>query len=683
MKRFSLLSILLLMVIVPVQTAVSASSAQAIFTNAAQTIANPAHITAEPATVLTDDLPPIILLPGIMGTRLANSPDTSLPGCSNRPSGEIWPNLLGIFSPTYSQRFRTLWLDESGTAPFSPCDQINPTSVIVQLQTGIGSSIDYYGAFISAMQADGYTVHPFPYDWRLDLEEIAQNLDDFIDQTVGGGPVILVGHSLGGLVARQFTLDETRAQQVEGVISVGTPYWGAPSVALYMRQGTLPVETLNDLLSVDDVRPAHRNSPAIMQLLPSEAYVNQLAPYFVAGTQLLPSQTASHDFFVANGQNEALLDLAQTRHAAIDDFRNNLTLPYYVLTANDDYTLHATREMGCWREPATCWDELSYAVGDGTVPWVSARLYGTVGDWSGTAVSCTFAENTLSRGHSQLMIDAAVIADIGRILQNEPMVDCHIPQPPDLTGWQSPLVANLSGLQQITVRGQAEVDVVDSNGRFAGINDLGVIINEIPQANYRTGEQAITIVLRATDSYTLTLRQTGPAPLDLRLSQFSAESDEALYLPQARATFLDLPDFNGGQGQLLITPTLSLAEAVLLLDLNDDGQVDETVLPTAVLDQPASQEISQPTTQINITPDGEVYLVTMTAVTGLAGLHKIEYSLDGGQSWQLYDSPLSLTPDQATIIQARAMDRAGNQELPWTSQWLLPHQLYLPLIVGP
>jgi hypothetical protein len=73
----------------------------------------------------------------------------------------------------------------------------------------------------------------------------------------------------------------------------------------------------------------------------------------------------------------------------------------------------------------------------------------------------------------------------------------------------------------------------------------------------------------------------------------------------------------------------------------------------------------------------------MKAVTGLAGSHKIEYSLDGGQSWQLYDSLLSLTPDQVTIIQARAMDRADNQEAPWASQWLLPLQLFLPLVVGP
>jgi hypothetical protein len=29
------------------------------------------------------------------------------------------------------------------------------------------------------------------------------------------------------------------------------------------------------------------------------------------------------------------------------------------------------------------------------------------------------------------------------------------------------------------------------------------------------------------------------------------------------------------------------------------------------------------------------------------------------------------------------MDRADNQEAPWASQWLLPHQLFLPLVVGP
>jgi hypothetical protein len=46
-------------------------------------------------------------------------------------------------------------------------------------------------------------------------------------------------------------------------------------------------------LWLDESGTAHRNSPAVMQLLPSQAYVNQLAPYFVAGTQFLPSQAAS------------------------------------------------------------------------------------------------------------------------------------------------------------------------------------------------------------------------------------------------------------------------------------------------------------------------------------------------------------------------------------------------------
>jgi pimeloyl-ACP methyl ester carboxylesterase len=666
MKKTGLFLIPLLALILLLQTAVAQSTPTA--------SANLSDFD-QPSISDGPGLPSIILLPGTMGTRLANTPDVGQPGCDDRPGGEIWPNLFGIFSPDYSQRFRTLWLDESGTTPFNACDQINPTSVIIELQTGIGSSIDYYGAFIDAMQDDGYDVYPFPYDWRLDLEQVAQNLDDFIDQTVGGGPVILVGHSLGGLVARQFTLNNARAQQVDQVISVGTPYWGAPAVALYMRQGTLPVETLNDLLSVEDVRPAHRNSPSIMQLLPSEAYVDQLAPYYVDRAQLLTSQAATRDFFVAGGQNEYLLDLAATRHAAIDDFRDNLTLPYYVLTANNGYTLQTTREMGCWREPFTCWDELSYVVGDGTVPWVSARLSGAEGDWSGTAVTCTFTSGQLSTGHSQLMVDAVVIADIRRILQGEPMVDCQLP------------AANLSTedplpLQQLTVRGGAEVDVVDSSGRFAGINNLGIIVNEIPQANYRTGEQAITVVLQAGDSYTITLRQTGPIPLDLRLSHFTTDSLETLYLPRERVTFLDLPTFSGGQAHLLLTPTTDLAGLELLLDLNNDGQIDEVVPPTAVLDEAASQELSLPATGIGVEAMDDEYLVTITAAAGEAGLYKTEYSLDSGQSWQPYSSPFSLTLDQATTIQARSMDLAGNQEAPWPVRFLLPYQLYLPLVIG-
>jgi hypothetical protein len=40
--------------------------------------------------------------------------------------------------------------------------------------------IDYYSAFISAIQADGCEVYPFAYDWRLVLEQVAQDLDAHI-----------------------------------------------------------------------------------------------------------------------------------------------------------------------------------------------------------------------------------------------------------------------------------------------------------------------------------------------------------------------------------------------------------------------------------------------------------------------------------------------------------------------
>lgn len=57
------------------------------------------------------------------------------------------------------------------------------------------------------------------------------------------GPLVLVGHSMGGLDARQFTARHDTRHQVVSVVTVGTPHRGSP-VAEHFAQGTGPVHRL-------------------------------------------------------------------------------------------------------------------------------------------------------------------------------------------------------------------------------------------------------------------------------------------------------------------------------------------------------------------------------------------------------------------------------------------------------
>jgi triacylglycerol lipase len=93
------------------------------------------------------------------------------------------------------------------------------------------------------LRADGYTVHIFelPGLGTGDIRASARALDTFADgirARYGASRVDLVGHSQGGLVARAYVKYEGGANEVDSLISLGTPHYGT-SVANILRFFTL------------------------------------------------------------------------------------------------------------------------------------------------------------------------------------------------------------------------------------------------------------------------------------------------------------------------------------------------------------------------------------------------------------------------------------------------------------
>ncbi|MDA4129484.1 MAG: hypothetical protein OK457_01815 [Thaumarchaeota archaeon] len=92
-----------------------------------------------------------------------------------------------------------------------------------------------YGALEKDLISLGYSNNTdfflFPYDWRLDNAVHFSDLDNLISKVqniTGSYSVIIICHSMGGLVARGFVLSNPiRASKVYKIISIDTPYWGA------------------------------------------------------------------------------------------------------------------------------------------------------------------------------------------------------------------------------------------------------------------------------------------------------------------------------------------------------------------------------------------------------------------------------------------------------------------------
>src|SRR5262245_59282091 len=189
--------------------------------------------------------PPVIFIPGILGSRLVN-----------RRTGEtVWPDLrvdgdavaLPISSPVLAQN----------------TDEIAATEVIEDAKvSALIPEISIYGPMLEALERyGGYqrgevdapppggdcdTVYLFAYDWRRDIVESARALGCMIEDLKRrlGRPDLrfdIVAHSMGGLVARYYAMyggrdvldsvvacpDWSGAQNLNRIVMIGAPNAGS------------------------------------------------------------------------------------------------------------------------------------------------------------------------------------------------------------------------------------------------------------------------------------------------------------------------------------------------------------------------------------------------------------------------------------------------------------------------
>jgi pimeloyl-ACP methyl ester carboxylesterase len=133
-----------------------------------------------------------------------------------------------------------------------------------------------YHRIVSALRTldpTRFRVREFPYDWRLSIRRTAKHLESFIGREVtrtradGARPsdIVLVCHSMGGLVARYYLEVLGGRERVSKLITIGTPFAGSvKAVRVLAGDAARPLGGLNEMLTA-----AARSFPSVRQLLPS------------------------------------------------------------------------------------------------------------------------------------------------------------------------------------------------------------------------------------------------------------------------------------------------------------------------------------------------------------------------------------------------------------------------------
>ncbi len=293
--------------------------------------------------------PLVVLLPGITGSSLMNVVGDI---------GTIWFNPLAL----KAGKLGLLKLDAEDQNDAVPTVRIVPSGLLAIYYLTIQLYLKFWC---------GCDVLNFPYDWRRTPDIAAEELRKLIvgQFAQGGRKAHLVGHSMGGLVARNFCLryPDEAMQCVAQIIQLGTPNYGSCEPIRNLTVGSDTSRLVEKLNAANAPLDVIRTCPGLYAMLPVPA------EFYPADAPQPYPYTGDMDYYQAAAYSNEHVLPAHIR-AACEGYAwlaqvGELAVPTTIIAGYDLPTcLGVTRVDGA---PGFDFQACTQADGDGTVPLAS------------------------------------------------------------------------------------------------------------------------------------------------------------------------------------------------------------------------------------------------------------------------------------------------------------------------
>lgn len=331
----------------------------------------------------------------------------------------------------------------------------------------ITPGVKVYDGIIQTLQEAGYekgrNFFIFNYDWRKPVEEIANDLEEYLSRHPpdGGGKIDLVGHSLGGLVARVY-LQENPENNVNQLITVGSPHQGSVKsyylwegadlsrgLSGWQKIGAGIILHLNKRDYENNVEALQRTIPSFKDTLPTFSYLS------------------------LSGVGEKSLSSMAERNTWLEDY-NQIGL-------SSDF-ISKTKTIAGLRE--------------NTSRWIIVKERGKFDQLFGKWVDGAPFMEVVSQGDNTILVESAKLPGVSAIemrnLNHGTLIESQEGQQKilELLGLSSatihsaPTVDYNSGLV-IQVASPANIDVLDPSGQLVEQGKKLIVVNQPIEGEYR------------------------------------------------------------------------------------------------------------------------------------------------------------------------------------------------------